>query len=211
MLWSTAIIVLLILAFTAWLVVPIVANSSAGSSGQPLGVEGYPSSVSATGDDGRTRTLSVTLENAQGRGLDQLDSGDRLVVTGKGYDPDKGIYVAVCAIPDRVDTKPGPCLGGVPSTEVLDQAGVALSSLRHLTGLTMTGPGDYSVRAVLMTGTRDPLVPISRWEKIPNQVWTALWTPVGCTPAMITPPWMTACRTSMCRCFSSNNPAPGRP
>ncbi|MBT4909188.1 MAG: hypothetical protein HON64_03810 [Microbacteriaceae bacterium] len=125
MLWSTAIIVLIILAFTAWLVVPIVASSSAGSSGQPLGVEGYPSSVSATGDDGRTRTLSVTLENAQGRGLDQLVSGDRLVVTGQGYDPDKGIYVAVCAIPDQVDTKPGPCLGGVPSTEVLDQAGVA--------------------------------------------------------------------------------------
>lgn len=102
-------------ALAAWIVVPIVTSSPQGSSGQELDVEGFPTSVTATGDDGRTRVLGVTLERASGASLDQLIAGDRLVVSGSGYNPASGIYVAICRVPDAPDQKPGPCLGGVPS------------------------------------------------------------------------------------------------
>lgn len=109
-------IVVVALTFAAWLVVPIVTASPQGSSGQELSVEGFPTSVTATGDDGRTRVLSVTAVNTDDRGLDRLIAGDRIVVTGSGYNAASGIYVAVCAVPTEVDLKPGPCLGGVPTT-----------------------------------------------------------------------------------------------
>jgi len=98
-------------------VVPIVTSSPAGSSGQQLEVEGYPARVSATGDDGRTRTLEAVFESGEERDFSALVAGDRLIVSGSGFDPSKGIYVAVCKVPDSVGGKPGPCLGGVPSTE----------------------------------------------------------------------------------------------
>ena len=34
--------------------------------------------------------------------------------SGSGYDPSRGIYVAICVIPADAATKPGPCIGGVP-------------------------------------------------------------------------------------------------
>jgi hypothetical protein len=102
--------------FVAWLVLPIVTAAPQGSSGQELGVSGFPTSVSAIGDDGRTRVLNATLQTTDGRGLDRLIAGDRIIVSGSGYNPDSGIYVAVCALPATVDLKPGPCLGGVPET-----------------------------------------------------------------------------------------------
>ena len=78
----------------------------------------YPTEVTATGDDGRERTLSVATENGNVPDLSSVQAGDRLVVTGAGYDGDRGLYVAVCRIPDELDGKPGPCLGGVGSQEV---------------------------------------------------------------------------------------------
>jgi hypothetical protein len=112
---------------TAWILVPILTSSPAGSSGQQLDVAGYPSSVTATGDDGRTRTLEAVFASGESRDFSSLSPGDRLIVSGFGFDPDKGIYVAVCKIPDVVTEKPGPCLGGVPSTEEngTSEAGVA--------------------------------------------------------------------------------------
>jgi hypothetical protein len=115
-LWVVAGILLVTGGVVAWLVAPIMTANPQGLSGQELVVEGYPSSVEATGDDGRTRVLGATLENAADRGLDRLIAGDRIVVTGAGYNPDSGIYVAICAVPDALNEKPGPCLGGVPST-----------------------------------------------------------------------------------------------
>jgi hypothetical protein len=112
--WILGVIAVVVTVFAAWLVVPILVASPQGSSGQELSIEGFPTSVSATGDDGRTRVLSATLDNTDGRGLDQLIAGDRIVVTGSGYNPESGIYVAVCALPAEVNLKPGPCLGGVP-------------------------------------------------------------------------------------------------
>jgi hypothetical protein len=114
-LWVVAGILLVTGGVVAWLVAPIMTADPQGLSGQELVVEGYPSSVEATGDDGRTRVLGATLENAADRGLDRLIAGDRIVVTGAGYNPDSGIYVAICAVPQALNEKPGPCLGGVPS------------------------------------------------------------------------------------------------
>jgi hypothetical protein len=115
--WAVGIIVVVSALIAAWIVVPIVTSSPAGSSGQQLEVEGYPASVSATGDDGRTRTLEAAFESGEERDFSALVAGDRLIVSGSGFDPSKGIYVAVCKVPDSVGGKPGPCLGGVPSTE----------------------------------------------------------------------------------------------
>jgi len=115
--WAGGIIVVVSALIAAWIVVPIVTSSPAGSSGQQLEVEGYPASVSATGDDGRTRTLEAAFESGEERDFSALVAGDRLIVSGSGFDPSKGIYVAVCKVPDSVGGKPGPCLGGVASTE----------------------------------------------------------------------------------------------
>jgi hypothetical protein len=115
-LWSVGGLVVVLGLFVAWIVVPIVTNSPQGSSGQGFPVQGFPTTVSATGDDDRTRELSVTGVNQEPVALDQLVAGQQLVVTGRGYNPSSGIYVAICKIPERANEKPGPCLGGVPST-----------------------------------------------------------------------------------------------
>jgi len=73
--------------------------------------------VSATGEDGQTRTLGVSKEGSVGEGVEGLVAGDRLIVTGSGYDASSGIYVAICQVPRDKATRPGPCLGGVPVTE----------------------------------------------------------------------------------------------
>jgi hypothetical protein len=115
-LWAVALVVALVLAFTAYLLIPILTGGDQGSSGQAR-VQGFPLSVEATGDDGRTRTLSVRSEDGSALDLTSVTAGDRLVVSGSGFDASTGIYVAVCKVPDSVDLKPGPCLGGVPDIE----------------------------------------------------------------------------------------------
>jgi len=119
--WSIASFGLVSLGLAAWIVVPIVTSSPQGQSGQALVVEGFPSVVSALGDDGRQRTLQAELDD-EARGFDELREGDRIVVTGSGYHPDSGIYVALCKVPDSLDAKPGPCLGGVGQMEEDGQA-----------------------------------------------------------------------------------------
>jgi len=115
-LWVVGILVALTLAFTAYLVVSIVTGGESGASGQER-AEGYPLSVQATGDDGRTRTLSAATTDGSALDLSQVSAGDQIVVSGSGFDATLGIYVAVCKIPDEVDVKPGPCLGGVPELD----------------------------------------------------------------------------------------------
>ncbi len=119
--WVVAGIAALILVLVAVVVVPIVTHQPQGSSGQVAPRDGeWPTAVKATGDDGRTRTLSVEAESGP---IDTaaLAPGDRLVVTGSGYDARQGIYVAICKIPPP-DEKPGPCLGGIPNQEQQDVA-----------------------------------------------------------------------------------------
>jgi hypothetical protein len=115
--WVGGIILTVAALVMAWIVVPIVTSSPAGSSGAQLDVAGYPARVSATGDDGRTRTLEAVFAGGDSRDFSALMPGDRLIVAGSGFDPAKGLYVAVCKVPDAVNQKPGPCLGGVPSAE----------------------------------------------------------------------------------------------
>ena len=100
--------------FVAYLIAPFVLPGETGSSGQVALPDDYPTSVSAVGDDGRTRSLEVSGENGAKVSLDGVSPGVRLVVSGSGFDSSLGIYVAICQVPDDPGAKPGPCLGGVP-------------------------------------------------------------------------------------------------
>lgn len=98
--------------------VPILTHQSQGLSNQGDTTTEFPTTVTATGDDGRTRELTV-ISPDPGGAVDTaaLTVGERLVVSGTGYDGSRGIYVAICVIPDDPATKPGPCIGGVPDQE----------------------------------------------------------------------------------------------
>jgi len=98
--------------------VPILTHQSQGLSNQGDTTTAFPTTVTATGDDGRTRELTV-ISPDPGGAVDTaaLTVGERLVVSGTGYDGSRGIYVAICVIPDDPATKPGPCIGGVPDQE----------------------------------------------------------------------------------------------
>jgi hypothetical protein len=116
--WIVGAIVLVLLVPAAVLGLPILLHQDGGSSNQEQPVEQWPTTVTATGDDGRERELSV-ISPDPGGAVDPsaLEAGQRIVVSGTGYDAGQGIYVAICVIPDDPSAKPGPCLGGVPSTE----------------------------------------------------------------------------------------------
>lgn len=110
---------MLLLVLIAAIVVPILTHQAQGSSGQARVAEGeFPTSITATGDDERTRTISVETDDGAVPDLSAVAVGDRLVVKGEGFDPELGLYVAVCKVPDELDARPGPCLGGVGSQEV---------------------------------------------------------------------------------------------
>ena len=117
--WIVGAFVALLLVIVAVIVVPILTHQPQGSSGQARVADGeYPTSVTATGDDDRTRALSAVADGGGALDLGAVRAGDRVIVSGEGFDPDQGIYVAVCRVPDEIDEKPGPCLGGVGSQEV---------------------------------------------------------------------------------------------
>ena len=118
--WIAAGILIAVLVPVAIIAVPILSHVPQGSSGQVGATDGWPLSVTAKGDDGRTRVLTVAAESGA---LDPsaLSSGQHLVVTGSGYDGSRGIYVAICVIVQNGE-KPHPCLGGVPDQEQQDVA-----------------------------------------------------------------------------------------
>jgi hypothetical protein len=99
-------VVVVLLVPVAIVAVPILTHQNQGLPGAQ---DVTATSATATGDDGRTRTIQV-----EGADLSALSAGDTLTVTGAGYDGSRGIYVAICRIPDDSATKPGPCIGGVP-------------------------------------------------------------------------------------------------
>jgi hypothetical protein len=115
--WIALIAAVVILVPVALIVVPIITHQNQGLSGQEAPTEDWPLTVTATGDDGRERSFSVV--SAEGGELDtsSLVPGQKLIVSGTGYDGTRGIYVAICKIPDEAGAKPGPCIGGVPATE----------------------------------------------------------------------------------------------
>ena len=110
--------VVLVLAVVAIVAVPILTHVNQGSANQDDAGEDWPLEATATGDDGREREIVIhSVEPGGTVDTSSLAPGDRFVVSGTGYDPARGIYVAICAIPDDPTVRPGPCLGGVPSTE----------------------------------------------------------------------------------------------
>jgi len=115
--WIGAGVLALMVIVAGVFVSPFIFPSETGSSGQSLVVEGFPATMTATGDDGRTRSIQVTAEDGSEPKLDNLRPGDRLVVTGDGFDSQRGIYVAICQVPAAVDLRPGPCLGGIPELD----------------------------------------------------------------------------------------------
>lgn len=98
--------------------VPIVTHVNQGGANQEAAGEEWPLVATSAGDDGREREIRIhSVEPGGTVDTSALVPGDRFVVSGTGFDPARGIYVAICAIPDDPTTKPGPCLGGVPSQE----------------------------------------------------------------------------------------------
>lgn len=116
--WIVGILLVVILVPVAIVVVPILSHQNQGLSNQETAAVQWPTSVTAEGDDGRARELTVAAAD-QGVEVDTsaLTPGDRFIVTGTGYDGSRGIYVALCVIPDDPAEKPGPCIGGVPDQE----------------------------------------------------------------------------------------------
>ncbi|MCW4385506.1 hypothetical protein OH146_06940 [Salinibacterium sp. SYSU T00001] len=120
-LWAVAALGVVVLGFVAALVVPILTHRDQGQSQLVESDEEWPLEATAVGDDGRTRTIDVhPVEPGGVIDTSALREGDRIVVSGSGFDTARGIYVAICKIPDAGE-KPGPCLGGVPSTEAEEQ------------------------------------------------------------------------------------------
>ncbi|MFC5339110.1 hypothetical protein [Leucobacter denitrificans] len=107
------VLALIVLAVVATVLLPILTHRSSGGSGQEVPT-GFVSESSATGADGRTRMLKVTSEDGEPADLAEVRVGDELIVSGHGFDSGIGIYVSFCAIPENAETKPGPCLGGIP-------------------------------------------------------------------------------------------------
>lgn len=103
----------LLLIISIAIALPIFMHQSAGGSGQAV-PEGFVSSTSAEGEDGRTRVLSVETLKGEEADLANIRPGDELIVRGSGYDSSIGIYVSICAVPSVPGDKPSPCLGGVP-------------------------------------------------------------------------------------------------
>ncbi|MEO5921761.1 MAG: hypothetical protein ABIQ01_11535 [Pseudolysinimonas sp.] len=118
--WIIGAVIVVLLIPVAVIAVPILTHRDQGVSHQVPSAEEWPLTAAATGDDGRERTIEISAADATGAPAGEADTsalrpGDLIVVTGSGYDPDRGIYVAICAIPDDPTTKPGPCLGGIPA------------------------------------------------------------------------------------------------
>jgi hypothetical protein len=115
--WIALAVLVVILVPVAIVAVPILTHQNQGLSEQEQTGEEWPLTVSATGDDGRERSFTVLSPDPGGTvDTSSLAVGDRLVVSGTGYDASRGIYVAICKIP-AVGEKPGPCIGGVPESD----------------------------------------------------------------------------------------------
>ena len=111
-LWSLLGLVLVAVVLVLVVALPIITHRDQGVAEQVP--SGDASTATAVGDDGRTRTISVTGPDGVLVDPSALVPGERIVVTGTGFDASRGIYVAICVIPDSPDVKPGPCIGGAP-------------------------------------------------------------------------------------------------
>ncbi|MBP1327171.1 hypothetical protein JOF28_002403 [Leucobacter exalbidus] len=142
-----AVAVVVLIAVVA-ILAPILTHKSAGGSGQALPID-YVSEVSATGADGRTRSLEVTETSGESFDPASVRPGESLTVTGSGFDAAIGIYVAICAIPSDPSVKPGPCLGGIPEGATEESADTSKFSSVWISD-------DWAWRAFATQGYNDP-------------------------------------------------------
>ena len=167
--------VLVLLGAVAVILTPILSHRSAGGSGQTV-PEGFVPMTSATGADGRTRSLTVESPDGSPANLAELRPGDVLVVHGSGFDASIGIYVGICAVPEPGE-KPSPCLGGVPegATEAHEPAtnGDGANATEPLSSVWITddwawrsfatqgyadaGDGDFTARLLVVEPVQDGL------------------------------------------------------
>jgi hypothetical protein len=118
-----AVLLALVLTGIGIVIVPILTHVPRGDANQQEPDEEWPLAATAIGDDGLERRIEILAVEPGGTvDTSALEPGDRFVVSGTGYDPARGIYVAICAIPDDPSQKPGPCLGGVPDQEAVEVA-----------------------------------------------------------------------------------------
>jgi len=110
------------------IVVIAVAMVMAGFAAPAQAV--VPAKASAKGTSGQVLTVS------QVRGLNP--SGQVITVTGRGFNPRIGIYVALCPTP-RKGQRPGPCGGGV-NIDGTAQASAWISSNPPPYGRTLAKP-----------------------------------------------------------------------
>jgi hypothetical protein len=125
-LWVVLAVVVALLAAVAILVVPILTHVDSGLANQRPSAQQWPLSASGLGDDGRERTLTVAAADGSPLDTSALTAGQKLIVTGTGFNGRQGIYVAICAIPADPKLKPGPCIGGVPDQQQQDVAAGAV-------------------------------------------------------------------------------------
>ena len=112
--WIALALLAVVIVLVAIVAVPILTHEDQGQSTQVEPTVEWPLSVTAEGDDGRTRSFTVAASSGGPVDTSSLAAGDHVIISGTGYDSARGIYVAICKIPASSDIKPGPCLGGVP-------------------------------------------------------------------------------------------------
>lgn len=115
--WILVAAIVVVLIPVAVIAVPILLHQNQGAANQEESAQQWPTQAIAIGDDGRERILEVTAGDGGAVDTSALTTGEHLIVHGTGYDPARGIYVAICVIPDDPTIKPGPCIGGVPDQE----------------------------------------------------------------------------------------------
>ncbi len=95
---APAAVVVVLLGVVAVMAVPILTHRDQGVAEQVQAVEEWSSSATAEGDDGRTRTIAAADESGAPIDASALAEGQRIVVTGEGFDPERGIYVAISPV-----------------------------------------------------------------------------------------------------------------
>ena len=116
-----AIAACVVIGFVAAVLIPILTHQNGGASGYTeTTAEG--ARLVAKGDDGRTRTLEARDSSGELLDVTRIRPGEKIVVRGSGYNPDIGIYVSFCRIPETEGAKFTPCLGEVPASEAEAEA-----------------------------------------------------------------------------------------
>ncbi|WP_020389410.1 hypothetical protein [Kribbella catacumbae] len=95
----------------------------------------------ASAAPGSASNLGKTLNASNATGL--AAAGETITVTGSGYDPAKGYYVALCAVPSDYSygTKPSPCAGGD------GQGGTTVGPSAWVTNSPLGGSAAYPIAA----------------------------------------------------------------